>query len=244
MRTPTAQMTWPKSESTACNNCLLKTRCFIATRLPDEDGDCAGIVRRRYPLAYGDRLYRRNAQFSSLYQVCSGSLKTQRETRDGRLVVTGFFLPGDIVGIEAIGDRRYPGDAIATTAAEVCQLDVEQLLARCATKPGVHAWMISQIGHYVRRKDGDHVLANALPAHLRVLRFFLDLYERLTDSPPSNQPSFLLPMRKQDIAHYLSITPETLSRNLALLRRQGLLHVDYVRFSMPDTSRAKHLTRL
>lgn len=105
--------------------------------------------------------------------------------------------------------------------------------------------MIGSIGTYLRRKDGDLAWSSTLPADRRVLRFFLELNQRLTpNTAQPQQPLQCLPMRKQDIAHYLRMTPETFSRNLAILRRKGLLHIDQGRFLLPDTSRAKALTRL
>lgn len=240
----TVQVNWRSNVSTACRGCRLQARCFLATRLPDEDGDCAGVIRRRFPLAPEQKLYHRNANFTSLFQVCSGSLKTQRETFGGGLVVTGFYLPGDIAGIEAIGATRYPSDALATTDAEVCQLDVERLLSHCATKPELHAWINSRIGCYMRRKDNDMHWSTGLQSSRRVLRFFLDLRERLDQDPPAFRLAYELPMRKQDIARYLHITPETLSRNLAQLRREGLLHLDRDHFSVPDFARAQQVAQL
>lgn len=226
----------------ACGGCPLRARCFLANPLPHEESHCADAVRRRYPIARGEKVYRRNAPFSSLFQVCTGSVKTQRETPDGGLVVTGFFLPGDIVGVDAIGDSRHPSDAIAITQTEVCQLDFERLLTHCASRPGLHNWVIAQIGFYVRRKDTDLSWSTGLSAHQRVLRFFLDLHERLAREAAS--PPLALPMRKQDIARYLHMTPETFSRNLAQLRRDGLLHLDNDHFALPDTARARRVTQL
>lgn len=228
----------------ACRTCPQRSDCFLAHPLPSEDEQCAGVVRRHHPLLRDERLFRRGSAFHSVYIVCAGSLKTQRETPDGDLVITGFYFPGDIVGIGAIADGAFPCDALATSAAQVCQLDFGRLLSRCAGNPGLHQWVISRISMYHRRRDRDLCWSTGLPANRRILRFFLDLHERLTSAAGARQPSCALPMRKQDIARYLHITPETLSRNLAQLRRQGLLLIDQDRFIVPDTSRATHLTQL
>jgi len=232
------------SASPYCSACTLRGQCFLAQPLPDEDGDCAAVIQRHYPLPRGERLYRRNDPFGSLFQVCSGSIKTQRETPDGDLVITGFFLPGDVVGLEAISDTHYPSDAIATRDSEVCQLDFARLLSSCSGKPGLQAWIISRIGLYVRQKDCDLSWTTGLQTPQRVLRFFLDLHERLAPGAGGARDWMALPMQKQDIARYLHIAPETLSRHLGQLRRQGLLQLQQDRFVLPDTSRAKHLTRL
>ena len=246
MKSSLARSEWPVAVTTAraCDGCGLVQRCFLARPLPDDNGECRDIVRRRYPIARGERLYRRNTSFTSLYQVCNGSLKTQRETPEGDLVVTGFFLPGDVVGIDALADRQYQSDAYANIDTEVCQLDFERLLSHCTRKPGLNAWIISIIGSYVRRKDCDLSWSCSLQTHQRVLRFFLDLHDRLTQSSQAPSSRLALPMKKQDIASYLHMTPETLSRNLAQLRRQGLLQLHENRFTLPDTTRARAITGL
>lgn len=246
MKSSLARSEWPVAVTTAraCDGCGLVQRCFLARPLPDDNGECRDIVRRRYPIARGERLYRRNTPFTSLFQVCNGSLKTQRETPEGDLVVTGFFLPGDVVGIDALADRQYQSDAYANIDTEVCQLDFERLLSHCTRKPGLNAWIISIIGSYVRRKDCDLSWSCSLQTHQRVLRFFLDLHDRLTQSSQAPSSRLALPMKKQDIASYLHMTPETLSRNLAQLRRQGLLQLHDNRFTLPDTSRARAITGL
>lgn len=235
---------WGTVVAPVCGGCRLRERCFLAKPLPDEDGDCAGVVQRRFALARGERLYRRGTPFGALFQVCSGALKTQRETADGGLVVTGFFLPGDVVGIEAISGDRYPSDALAIGDSEVCQLDFARLLRSCAGKPAVHVWVISCIGSYLRRKEYDLSWSTGLQTQQRVLRFFLDLYERLGGGAEGPRRTVALPMQKQDIARYLHITPETLSRNLAQLRRDGLLQLEQDRFVVPDAPRARRLTQL
>lgn len=245
---PTHSMSPPENTSPrlapVCKTCTQREHCFLTSPLPTEDGDCAAAVQRRHRVARGAKLYHRNARFSSLYQVCSGALKTQRETPEGSLVITGFFLPGDVVGVEAIADTRYPCDAIAISDCEVCQLNFANLLTLCARRPGVHAWLLSRIGLYMRRKDTDLSWATGLQTHQRVLRFFLDMHQRLASEARVAATPIALPMQKQDIARYLHMTPETLSRNLARLRGQGLLQVEQDRFVLPDAVQARRLTEI
>lgn len=227
----------------ACGTCRLRDQCFLATPLPEEDGACASAVRRRYQVRRGERLYRRDASFAFLFQMCSGVVKTQRETANGGLVVSGFFLPGDVVGVDALGVERYPNDAIAVVDGEVCRLDFQHLLTSCASKPGMSDWVISRIGLYVRQKDRHLCWAVGMHSQQRILHFFLDLYDRLPAAADIEPVTTALPMQKQDIAHYLHMTPETLSRNLATLRRRGLLLLEQDGFVLPDPARARLAAR-
>lgn len=221
-----------------CRLCDRRDRCFIATQCDA----AAEISPQRFTLSSGQRLYRLGGRCDSLFQVCSGSIKTQRETADGDVVVTGFYLAGDLVGVDALEDRIYPSDAIACRGTvEVCQLDFARLLACCANQTGLNAWIISAIGGHVRRRDNDLSWSGSQHSRQRVLRFFLELNDRLGDAGKAHVP-VVVPMRKQDIARYLHLTPETLSRGLAQLKRDGLLFVSKDRFMLPDTNRARRAT--
>lgn len=226
-----------------CSSCPQQANCFLAQPLPDERGKCAGIVRRSISLPRNERLFHRGSAFGFVYIVCDGSLKTQLETRNGDLVITGFHFPGDILGIDAIADGVYPCDAMATSDSRICQLNFSRLLSQCADDPRLHQWVISRISKYLQCRDNDLCWSISLPAHKRVLRFFLNMYERLSNAGCAYDSSSLLPMRKQDIARYLHITPETLSRNLGQLRRQDLLVVEKHRFRLPNKVLARELTQ-
>ena len=226
-----------------CRGCRLQAACTRAGLISAAEGQGTRVTGRRYTLNCGDKLYVRNAPFKALYQICSGALKTQRVTVDGDLVVSGFFLPGDIVGVDAIAEKRFPGEAIATTECEVCELKFDALLSASGNSPGLTAWLLSQLSHYARCKDNALSWPCSRPTHHRVLRFFLDLSERLGQASPLHEATFKLPMRKQDIARYLCMTPETLSRNLQSLRQEGLLLLTHNSFTLPDTARAYRITK-
>ena len=237
-----SQKAWAATTPDCCG-CRLQAACSRAGLISGEEGEGTSITGRRYTLNCGDKLYVRNAPLKALYQICSGALKTQRVTVDGDLVVSGFFLPGDIVGVDAIAEKRFPGEAIATTECEVCELKFEALMSLSGNSPGLTAWLLSQLSHYARRKDNALSWPCSRPTHHRVLRFFLDLSERLGQASPLHEVTCKLPMRKQDIARYLCMTPETLSRNLQSLRQEGLLHLTHNSFTLPDTVRAYRITK-
>lgn len=165
-------------------------------------------------------------------------MKTQRTTVDGSLVVGGFYLPGDVVGFDALNGSEYINDAIATSHTVVCQLDFGQFSLARLNDLDIGPWIIRQMGDYIRRRDREFAWCASLPSYRRILLFFVDLCERLGDEVRSAP----LPMRKQDIARYLHMAPESFSRGLAQLRRRDLLYVERDHFSIPDTESAQQLT--
>lgn len=227
-----------------CAHCTNRSACFLAPRIPGERAECRGLVQRRFSVPAGQRLFQRGARLTAIFLVCSGSIKTQRETRDGDLVVNGFYLSGDLVGVDAIADGLYPADAVTTVDSQICRLDYQQLIGHCARHAEIGQWIVAQISRYACRRDDDLAWSTGLQTQKRVLRFFLDLQQRLNRQQSSPAVFTQLPMRKQDIARYLHITPETLSRNLASLRQAGLLELRKDIFALPDPPRARAITRL
>lgn len=232
---------WQSRSAVECLTCVLRSDCFLANRMPFDDGRCRKVIQRRFVIEDGGRLYRLGSRCTALYLVCSGAIKTQRETVDGGLAVTGFYLPGDMVGVDALADNTFPADAIACGSSEICQLNYAELLSNCINQPDLNHWVITAISRYARRKDADLIWSSGMQSHHRVLRFFLDLHNRLGAQHPLPRRLVALPMRKQDIARYLNLTPETLSRNLARLRREGLLQVRNNYFTIPNAERARSL---
>jgi CRP/FNR family transcriptional regulator len=224
-----------------CSGCGRQQQCLLGQHLPYPLG--TGTVQRRETLSAGSALFRQGAPFRSLFMVCRGAVKTQRVTPEGGMVVTAFHLPGEFVGLDALGEPQHCCDALTTVDAEVCKLNVARLFAQCASRPAIHAWLIACIGAYLRQKDADLSWATRMRTDDRVLRFFVGLHRRL-NGPLDVLCKTFLPMKKQDIARYLHMTPETLSRNLARLRDDGLLQLQDDHFTLPDPQRALAVTRL
>lgn len=225
-----------------CEHCYFRHTCFLCECLAEEQVQGDGFLKGRCEVAAGDRLVRYDEPYSSLLLVCDGAVKTQRVTRNGDLAVTGFALPGDVVGIEALLDKRYPYEVVAVSDALLFRLDIDRMMLVCAAKPGLRDWVISTFARHARQKEDDFSLAMHLPTEYRVLRFFLHLRERLQDGNGSPHGHIQTPMKKQDIARYLNITPETLSRSLGRLRKHNLLQMEGTGFNLPDVEQARRLT--
>ena len=224
-----------------CSACGRQPVCRLRQSLPYPYA--TGIVQRRESLSAEVALFRQGAPFQSVFLVCRGAVKSQRVTPEGGIVVTAFHLPGEFVGLDALGDPQHCSDAVTTVDSELCKLSVERLLGHCARQPAAHAWLITRIGDYLRQKDADLSWATRMRTDDRVLRFFVGLDRRL-NGPTGAVRETWLPMKKQDIARYLHMTPETFSRNLAKLRDHGLLQLHDDRFTLPDPQRAAAVTLL
>ncbi len=162
-----------------------------------------------------------------VYKVASGAVRGFRVLSDGRRQIDDFYLPGDVFGVELGANRRAAAEAVGETVL---------IVARRATlagdpEQGPRLWR-----HALRalERSQDHVLTlGRRSASERVASFLLDLARRVADAAEVR-----LPMSRQDMADYLGLTIETVSRTLTQMQGQGLIALNgcrSVRLSRPAT---------
>lgn len=155
----------------------------------------------------------------ALYVVISGSLRLTKHLEDGRRQVTGFLFKGDFFGIKACESSAYTAEAIEDSM--MCRFPHAYLDEVSKTSPSVKDRLIAR-GQTEYHKAQDHiVLLGKQNAEERVISF-LELVRRSLKLPEDAR-EVPLSMQRQDIADYLGLRLETLSRTLASLKEQGVL---------------------
>jgi CRP/FNR family transcriptional regulator, nitrogen fixation regulation protein len=152
-----------------------------------------------------------------LYKVISGSVRTYKILRDGRRQVGGFYLPGDIFGLEFADDHTLSAEAIADTKVMVIKRTALDTLA--GRNASVAQQLFALTGHELRRVQ-DRILLLIKSAQERVAAFLLEMPERASDSNIVE-----LPMSRQDIADYLGLSLETVSRTFSALETAAAIDV-------------------
>ncbi len=152
-----------------------------------------------------------------LYKVISGSVRTYKILRDGRRQVGGFYSPGDIFGLEFADDHTLSAEAIADTKVLVVKRTALNALA--GRNASVAQQLFALTGHELRRVQ-DHILLLIKSAQERVAAFLLEMAERASGSNIIE-----LPMSRQDIADYLGLSIETVSRTLSALETAAAIEV-------------------
>lgn len=173
-------------------------------------------------LAGGEHLLRAGDRFHNLFAVRSGCLKTFCVDAGGREHVVNFHFPGEIVGADAIYPGRHVGSIVALSTSVVCSLPFDALTRLSVTMPEIHQQLIRLIS---REIFSTAVIAGDFTAEERLAAFLVMIAARNpaeADSPASLE----LPMSRQDIANYLRLAPETVSRILARFQQAGLLTTD------------------
>lgn len=181
------------------------------------------VTRRR--LQAGQHLYRAGQPFNALFLVNVGCLKTCELSDDGREQVTGFRMRGDLIGAESIGLRGYACDVVALEASEVWELPYPAMLSACLRIPSLQARLTSALAEEIRDDRSWMLALGTLSAERRVASFLLDLaarYARLGFSARH----FILRMSRADIASFLALKHETVSRVLSRLQERGRIFVE------------------
>jgi CRP-like cAMP-binding protein len=147
-----------------------------------------------------------------VYKVVSGAVRAFRVLADGRRQIERFYLPGDLFGIEPGAVRGSAAEAISPTTVVVAR---RSALA-CDAGQAVAAWRLAL---RELQRSHDHILTlGRRSAGERLARFLVDLAAQLDSGTDLD-----LPMSRQDIADYLGLTIETVSRTMTQLQAQGLV---------------------
>lgn len=149
-----------------------------------------------------------------VYKVVRGAVRGFRVLSDGRRQICDFYLPGDVFGIEPSDEHRITAEALTDTV-----LIVARRSALGDENDGAASRRLWALAMNELRRSQDHALTlGRRSASERVANFLVDMAERL-----GGGESLELPMSRQDIADYLGLTIETVSRTLTQLQVSGLI---------------------
>lgn len=228
----------------SCRHCLAEPFC-IQSSLSDEQLKLyRKAVRVRGPYKRGEAIYHTGMPFSSVYCVQRGSVKTEVYTVSGVLEVTAFYLLGELLGIDGIGCDTYPSDAIALEDTWVCEISFHQIKAMCSACDEFHQALILRLGRTINSDVYQWALARNLKAKQKVAWFIYDLFKRVRSRNVNDMRMIPLPMRKTDIANYLGLAPESLSRALNALEEDGMIVNETKTIYLLDLQQAKAMSMI
>ena len=223
-----------------CAHCSLQQLCLPAGISTTDLQRLDEIVRRRRPVERGERLFRLGDPMSAVYVARDGAFKTVTISEEGEEQVMGFHLPGELIGLDALGAGEHRCEAIALTTANVCEVPFDQLASVASEIPGLQQQLLRVIGQSLGR-DQDHVgMLVRRQAGERIALFLHGLSERFRNIGQSST-QFKLPMSREDIARYLGLALETVSRGFSRLQDDGVIAVVGRRVEILDQAELNRL---
>ncbi len=175
---------------------------------------------------------------TSFYNLLEGVMRLYKLLPDGRRQIVGFALPGDFLGMAASPRHGFSADAIGQVA--VCRFARVPFARFVENKPHLLR-RINELAVRELSQAREHmVLLGRRSAEEKVATFLIGWRDRLTRlrGPAETVP---LPMSRQDIADYLGLTIETVSRTFTKLERDGVIEILPGSISLRDPGRAEAL---
>jgi len=224
----------------SCSQCSLQQLCLPAGISGPELDRLDDIVRRRRTIGRGERLFRIGDGLSSVYVARDGAFKTVTLSEDGDEQVLGFHLPGELIGLDALGGGSHRCEAVALGDANVCEVPFDQLTDIATQLPGLQHQLLRVIGHSLNR-DHDHMgMLVRRQANERIALFLHGLGERFRQIGQS-ATQFKLPMSREDVARYLGLALETVSRGFTRLQDDEVIDVHGRRVEILDVEELARL---
>jgi CRP/FNR family transcriptional regulator len=223
-RTPMANAFEAAPVKTLCSNCHLKDLC-LPCGLNGSDVqrlDTLLIGRRR--IKEGEILFREGQNFQFIYAVRTGTFKTILTLKDGREQVTGFQMAGELMGLDGLAEGKYASTAVALEDAEICAIPYSRLSELSAGSPDMLHVISRLMSREIVREHSQMMLLGSMNADERLAAFLLNLSRRLKERGFS-ATEFHLRMSRAEIASYLGLKVETVSRTFSGFQQQGLLEV-------------------
>lgn len=208
----------------SCGQCSLQDLCLGGGVNAHDLETLEELVKNRRPMKRGDALYRAGAQMHSLFVAREGAFKTVSISETGDEQVIGFHLPGELMGLDGLGNGRYRCETLALEAATVCEVPYNDLERIAANIPSLQHQLLKVMGRSMNR-DHDHL--EMLGRRHATERVALMLHSMSTRLEQLHRPhhNFSLSMSREEIASYLGLVIETVSRTFSRLQDEGIIKV-------------------
>jgi CRP-like cAMP-binding protein len=180
-------------------------------------GGTIGLMGACMSFARNSEIYGENEPADYLYKILSGTVRTYKVLVDGRRQIGAFHLPGDIFGFETGDEHTFSAEAI--TDCKIIVIKRSSVLALAARDTEVAREMWTLTARELQRVQ-EHSLVLIKNAEERVAGFLLEMADRVPTGATVE-----LPMSRQDIADYLGLTIETVSRTLKILEDAAAIEV-------------------
>ena len=226
-----------KRMANACDSCGARQHS-VCGALDTPVLDRLDALADRISLEPGQVLVRQGEPAGHLFNITSGSIRVYRLLPDGRRQITGFLFAGDFLGL-ATGET-YDFSAEAIEPASACRFQRTAYRDEVRRNPNLEAALLDRVTHELAAAQAQMLLLGRKTAQERIASFLLDLPAH-DPCRPGPADHVRLPMTRAEIADYLGLTIETVSRVLTRLKTAGvirLLGLNELRVEQPERLRA------
>jgi CRP/FNR family transcriptional regulator len=221
----------------SCTRCKVRALAICDALRPEEVNDLDEIVRH-VSLDSRTTFIREDDPASVVYTISDGTVRFYRMLADGRRQIFGFGMPSDFIGLTSGGRFTFSADAVTDVA--LCRMERGSFERLLGEKPHLMHRLHDYATHELVLAQEQMLVIGRRTAAARVCAFLLAMRDRLARQ---RGPSVMLPlpMSRLDIADYLGLTIETVSRIFSKLARERVILIipDGIRFLDQETIRRR-----
>lgn len=202
----------------ACSQCTVRHRAICSAVDFDHIADLDAIVGHR-EMPTGRTIFEEGDSAETVFNISSGEVRLYKLLPDGRRQITGFLRPGDFLGLSSHGTYAYSAETM--TNANLCVFRIGDLNKLFDAYPKVRERLLEKANDELAAAQEQMLLLGRKTAREKVLSFLLARARHEDDDGYNTEVS--VPMTRSDIADYLGLTVETVSRTFTSLREEGLI---------------------
>ena len=208
----------------SCASCNLRELCLPGALCAEDLARAENLVYARRRVKRGEPLFKSGAEFSAVYAIRSGFFKSSVLDREGREQVTGFFMGGELIGLDGLGSGSYHDTAVALEDAEVCVLPYALIEKLSHEVPALQRHLHAVLAREIVRDHGVMLLLGSMRAEERLATFLINLSKRFVRRGYS-ACEFHLRMTREELGSYLGLKLETVSRLFSQFQSERLIDV-------------------
>lgn len=225
-------------QSPTCEHCALSRNCTENTESNGFTANNPVLTHKIYHK--GDKLYGAGEAFNALYIMRSGSAKACITSVDAQEQIVEFCFPGDLVGIDGFAQRQHAHTVTFLETSSVCYISLTSVNALLAQSEMGRQQLLGNMSNSLIHQQQQTMSFHCMTSTQRLAAFLLDLSTRLTHRGLSSH-QLTLSMTRIDIANYLGMAIETISRLLTNMQQQGLIHVQRRQVTLLDINQLRSL---
>jgi len=222
-----------------CSTCAFSQACLSQGYDKTQLNELHVLVEHIGPFHEGEHIFREGDDFNAIAAVRGGTVKTYVLDTAGNEQVLGFFLPGEVIGLNAIHHEKYPCNAVALDTVMLCRFSFPKMALLATRMPELQTQLFRLLSQDIGKAA---LLSGDYNADQRMAAFLISLSRRFA-ARGFSASRFHLTMSRTDIANYLRLAPETVSRVLRRFQDEGLIKVDRREFELCQMAQLQDLAK-
>jgi CRP/FNR family transcriptional regulator len=218
-------------DGAGCADCKRRPACLPAALPRELSADLATIIRAQPSMAKHTVVYREGGRCETLYAVRMGSMKNTVTAAAGQQSVIGFRYPGEIAGLDSVGQHRYASSAVTLERSALCAIPIAALKGLCQRR-GMLVRRVFEVMGAATAGEGARVRILRCDEASRLAAFLLDSAGRVERERPLQECR--LSVQEADIASYLGLSRTAVREELAHLHEVGLVRRERDRLQFMD----------